>query len=396
MKFSKIYIGLLFGATLVSCSDDENNTPSIQAPDTYIFTRDGASSVSYSGQTTRIAMSHELGSALKDDSRTKEEMLAMFGHEEGNADFSDADLNASDKNIKSKTAASAEFAGSSVDAADIRTQLENWISNQDDEVFAKWNDVASAGSAGQLVDGTSTRYVSAEGIEYNQVIAKTLIGALLADQILNNYLSQTVLDEGTNVDDNDAEVVVEGKTYTNMEHKWDEAYGYVYGGSEDQPGDLLKYIGSVDGNENYTGIADAIEDAFILGRAAIVANEYTVRDGQAEIIRENISKVIAVRAVHYLQGGKVALEAAKDAANDNLFGGAFHDLSEGLGFVYSLQFTRKPNTDSPYFSKEEVEGFIDDILANENGLWNASSTTLDEVSEEIVDAFGLVMAEAVQ
>ncbi|MEP4028016.1 MAG: DUF4856 domain-containing protein, partial [Nonlabens ulvanivorans] len=221
MKFSKIYIGLLFGATLVSCSDDENNTPSIQAPDTYIFTRDGASSVSYSGQTTRIAMSHELGSALKDDSRTKEEMLAMFGHEEGNADFSDADLNASDKNIKSKTAASAEFAGSSVDAADIRTQLENWISNQDDEVFAKWNDVASAGSAGQLVDGTSTRYVSAEGIEYNQVIAKTLIGALLADQILNNYLSQTVLDEGTNVDDNDAEVVVEGKTYTNMEHKWD-------------------------------------------------------------------------------------------------------------------------------------------------------------------------------
>ena len=386
MKFSKIYIGLLFGATLVSCSDDDT-TPSIEVPDTYTFTRDEASTVSFSGQTTRIAMSHEFGSALKDDAKTKEELLAMFGHEEGNADFSDADLNASDKNIKSKTAGSAEFGGSSADAAAIRDQIETWIGKQHDEVFPHWNAAASAGVAGQIADGDDTRYVSPEGVEYNQVIAKSLIGGLLADQILNNYVSTTVLDGGTNIEDNDADVVAEGKAYTNMEHKWDEAYGYVYGGTSDKPSDLLKYIGSVDGNENYTGIADAIEDAFILGRAAIVAKDYTVRNEQAKILRENISKVIAVRAVHYLQGGKDLLEAQE-------FGSAFHDLSEGLGFVYSLQFTRNPETDAPYFTKEDVDGFIDSILANENGLWNASSTTLNEISQKIVDAFGLVLEEA--
>lgn len=387
MKFSKIYIGLLFGAILMSCSDDENNTPSIDAPETYAFTRDGASSVSFSGQTTRIAMSHEFSSALTTETNTKEAMIAMFGHEEGNTDFSDADLNASDKNIKSKTAASAEFAGSSADAADIRSQIEEWITKQEEEVFGAWNNAAAAGTAGQIADGTSTRYVSAEGVEYNQVIMKTLIGGLLADQILNNYVSTTVLDDGTNQEDNDADVLEEGKTYTNMEHKWDEGYGYVYGGTTDKPSDLLKYIGSVDGNENYAGIADAIEDAFILGRAAIVAKNYTVRDEQAEILREQISKVIAVRAIHYLQAGKSLLEVQD-------FGGAFHDLSEGLGFVNSLQFTRKPNTDSPYFSKSEVEEFIDNILANNNGLWNASFTTLDEVSNEIADAFGLDLEEA--
>ncbi|WP_420581671.1 DUF4856 domain-containing protein [Reichenbachiella sp.] len=387
MKFSKIYIGLIFGATMMSCSDDET-APSIDAPDTYTFTRDGASTVSYSGQSTRIAMNHELGSALKVETNSEDALLSMYNHQEGDADFSDADLNASSKNLKSKTAASADyFSDNATDAAAIKTQIDTWISNQHDEVFPKWNDAASAGAAGQIADGTSTRYVNAQGIEFNQVIAKSLIGGLLADQILNNYTSTAVLDAGSNIEDNDADAVAEGKTYTNMEHKWDEAYGYVYGGTEDKPSDLLKYIGSVDGNENYTGIAETIEGAFILGRAAIVAKDYTVRDAQTEIIRENISKVIAVRAVHYLQAGKAMLESKE-------YGSAFHDLSEGLGFVYSLQFTRKPNTDAPYFTKAEVEKFYEDILANENGLWNASSTTLDEISQEIVDAFDLVLAEA--
>lgn len=387
MKISKIYTGLLLAATLASCNDDENNTPAIDAPETYAFTRDGASSVSFSGQTTRIAMSHEFNSALTTETNSKEALIAMFGHEKDMADFSDADLNASDKNIRSKTAGSAEFAGSSAEAAAIRSDIEEWITKQVDEVFEEWNATAAAGTAGQIIDGSSTRYVSAEGVEYNQVIMKTLIGGFLADQILNNYVSTTVLDAGTNQEDNDADVVATGETYTNMEHKWDEAYGYVYGGTSEKPSDLLKYIGSVDGNENYTGIADAIEDAFILGRAAIVAKNYEVRDEQAEILRENISKVIAVRAIHYLQGGKSLLEAGDE-------GGAFHDLSEGLGFVNSLQFTRKPNTDAPYFTKAEVDGFMEDILAEENGLWSASSTTLDEISQEIADAFGLNLEEA--
>lgn len=387
MKFSKIYIGLLFGATLMSCSDDET-TPSIDTPDTYTFTRAGATTVSYSGQTTRIAMNHEFGSALKVASNSKEALLSMYNHQEGDTDFSDADLNASDKNLKSKTAASSDyFLDNATDAAAVKSQIDTWIGNQHDEVFSQWNEAAVAGTAGQIADGDDTRYVGANGVEYNQVIAKTLIGGLLADQILNNYLSTSVLDEGTNVEDNDADLVAEEKTYTTMEHKWDEAYGYVYGGTEDKPSDLLKYIGSVDGNENYTGIASTIEDAFILGRAAIVAKDYTVRDAQAEIIRENISKVIAVRAVHYLQSGKALIESKE-------YGSAFHDLSEGLGFVNSLQFTRKPNTTSPYFTKTEVDEFYKNILANENGLWSASSTTLDEISEKIVDAFDLVLAEA--
>jgi uncharacterized protein YjaZ len=38
-----------------------------------------------------------------------------------------------------------------------------------------------------------------------------------------------VLDEADNRTNNDAKVLEEGELYTTMEHKWDEAYGYLYG-----------------------------------------------------------------------------------------------------------------------------------------------------------------------
>lgn len=400
MKFNKsIYLPIIALFFSVACSDDDP-TPSIDNPDTYVFQRDGQSTVSFGGQTTRIAMAEELASALKDETKSKEALLAMFAHEEGNEDFSDADLNASSKNIKSKSAASAFYAtvNSSADAQAVKDQFETWIAAQHDEVFPSWEAQASAGVAGQLVDGESVRYVSANGVEYNQLVAKSLIGALMTDQMINNYLSTTVLDDGSNVENNDAELVEDGEVYTTMEHKWDEAYGYLYGASQDAAdpnatlGDdsfLNKYLAKVDGNTNYTGIADAIYEALKLGRAAIVAKDYTVRDQQADIVKENISKVIAVRAIHYLQAGKSAFESQS-------YGGAFHDLSEGIGFVYSLQFTHNPSTDAPYFTKEEVDGFVDSILENENGLWSVSTTTLDEISNEISDAFGLELSQAAE
>ena len=84
-----------------------------------------------------------------------------------------------------------------------------------------------------------------------------------------------------------------------------------------------------------------------------MAKDYNERDRQADIIRENISEVVGVRAVYYLQAGKDMTDKAK----------AFHALSEGVGFIYSLQFTRKPGTDAPYFSKNEVDvEMLNDLL----------------------------------
>ncbi|WP_298777539.1 DUF4856 domain-containing protein [uncultured Polaribacter sp.] len=392
----KIILSLATVSTLLfSCSNNETPIIITEAPATYAFERDGVSTVDFNGQTTRIQMGAEFVSALKVTTETIATLNAKFAHAEGDSDFTDADLNASSKNLRSKTAASTDFyAANTTDATEIKAQFDTWIAAQVNDVFPNWSVNASSGVAGviQEAGGGSDRYVTAQGLELNQMINKSLIGALMVDQILNNYLSTAVLDAGTNVADNDSDTVVTDKTYTTMEHKWDEAFGYLYGNEADVTAPALntdsflnKYLSRVEGDSDFSGIASDIYDAFKLGRAAIVAKDYTTRDAQAEILKEKISEIIGIRAVYYLQQAKSTL------GTDNA--SAFHDLSEGLGFVYSLQFTRQPNSDLPYFTKSEVDAFINTLLAG-NGFWDLTDDTLDEISTTIAAKFNFTLEEA--
>ncbi|TRX48492.1 DUF4856 domain-containing protein [Fulvivirga sp. M361] len=394
---------ILFSA----CSDDDNG-PSVTAPDTFTFERDGQSSVSFSGQTTRILMGEELISAMKDFESSTLELLEMYKNETadgGDANpFGNEDLNGSDKSIRSKTAASRDFfSANTIEASQIKEDFEQWIEKQVGEVFPNELTVAAPGTAGQIADGSSTRFVNANGLEYNQLVNKSLIGALMLDQALNNYLGTAVLDEADNRSENDADIVADGKNYTTMEHKWDEAYGYLYGTSAstanpnatigEDDSFLNKYVGRVENDADFTGIADDIFNAFKLGRAAIVAKDYTLRDQQADIIKEKLSEVIAIRAVYYLQQGKMALP--DDRNNTAAYGTTFHDLSEGYGFIYSLRFTRRPGSDAPYFTKAEVDGFLEDLLGDgQNGLWDVTDATLDALSEAIAAKFNFTVEQA--
>ncbi|MBL7472539.1 DUF4856 domain-containing protein [Robertkochia sediminum] len=395
----KRFLGIIALALLTTaCSDDDNQMDmgNIQAPSTYEFTRDGASTVSFSGQTTRIQMGEALGKALMDPATSSEALKAMYAHEAGTPNFDDETLNASSKNIRSKVAASRDyfFTNSTLSAA-IKQDFETWIDGQANEVFSSWNQEAAAGVPGfiQEAGGGSVRYVNAKGLEYDQIVIKGLIGALMTDQMLNNYLSVSVLDEGANRANNDNGVTEEGKSYTTMEHKWDEAYGYLYG-TEGNPASpilgadsfLSKYLGRMEGDPDFAGIAQEIFDAFALGRQAIVEKNYELRDAQADIIREKVSMIIGVRAVYYLEYGKQAFAANDKAA-------AFHDLSEGVGFIYSLQFTRNPETNQPYFTHEEVTNYLETLLAG-NGFWDVEASTLENMAAEIAARFPFTVAEA--
>ncbi|MEO9886192.1 MAG: DUF4856 domain-containing protein [Balneola sp.] len=396
---------LILAALSFTFSCDTNNTDSeITTPESYEFTRDGESTVSFTGQTTRIKMATELSAAMTDfDNSTEELLLEMYRNQAangGDADpYSNPELNVAAQSVKSKVAASEDFySTNSAASVEIKNQFEAWISAQVNEVFPNENVEAQPGIAGQIADGTSTRYVNSKGFEYNQLVAKGLTGALMKDQILNNYLSPSVLDAGTKREENDKQVTEEGASFTTMEHNWDEAYGYLFGNSENpanpiptigQDDDFLnEYVGKVEGDEDFSGIAQEIFDAFALGRAAIVAGDYELRDEQAEILRAQISAVIAIRAIYYLQSGKAILEASNPD-----YGTAFHDLSEGYGFIYSLQFTHQPGTNNPYFTKIEVEGFIDQLEAG-NGLWDVTPATLQQMSIDIASRFSFTVEQA--
>lgn len=393
--FSSLAIATLL---ITGCENDDDSNPSInlEIPAEYTFERNGESTVSFGGQTTRINMAEAILDDLKEFDN-EQVLLNRFANE--NDAFDDAELNSSSKSIKSKIAASADyFANNASTSAQIRSEFENWLSSQVTVVGPNENTAAAPGVPGQIADGSSTRYVDGRGIEYDQLFAKGLLGALMTDQTLNNYLSISVLDEGDNRSGNEQEITAEGKSYTIMEHKWDEAYGYVFGAAQNTADPLAtigdddsffsKYISRVENDPSFSGIALDIYNAFKTGRAAIVAGDYDIRDQQANLIREHLSEVIGVRAVYYLKSGEAAI-----AAGD--MGAAFHDLSEGYGFIYSLQFTRVPGTEQPYLSRTEVQTILDDMLNDGmNGLWDVETSTLSDLADQIADKFDFTVEQA--
>ncbi|MDC7996271.1 DUF4856 domain-containing protein [Altibacter sp. HG106] len=399
IPFYYTVIFALFG--LVSCATDDdagtvNDPTTVATPEMYSFVRDGESTVSFSGQTTRIQMAEEMLSVFLDfDTTTEDLLLNMLSNE--NSPFSDPSLNESDKNILSKIAASEDyFSGNTAGSATVRNQFESYITSVISEVYPNTEQAAAPGVPGQISDGSSTRFVNGKGLEYNQAFGKSMIGALMLDQALNNYLSSAVLDAGNNRENNTAKITEAEASYTTMEHKWDEAYGYVYGNAAmpenpnttigEDDSFLNKYVGRVNSDDDYNTIAQEIFDAFALGRAAIVANDYELRDAQAEIIRNRLSLVIAVRSIYYLQQAKTAIIAEN-------YGTAFHDLSEAYGFIYSLQFTRNTATNAPYFDAAEVDVLLNNVQQAE-GFWEVTPEILDAMSATIADRFGITVAEA--
>jgi hypothetical protein len=403
MKKLFLYPLALTSFLFFSCDDDDNSPETqneITTPTEYVFERDGVSTVSFSGQTTRIQMAEEMIPAFFEPSTsTVESLNSMYTHEEGANNFSNNTLNSSGKNIKSKVATSIDFfASNTVKSAQIQQDFETFIAGQVNEVFPAWNSVAEPGVPGQIAEGTTPRYINAKGLEYDQAFVKGLLGALMTDQMLNNYFSTAVLDAGQNIENNTNEVTEEGKAYTTMEHKWDEAYGYIFGNAPDAANPLFslgeddnylnKYLGRQAGDPDFEEAPQRVFDAFALGRAAIVAKDYELRDGQIEIIRKEISEMIGIRAVYYLQIAKIGF-------NNGDIGAALHDLSEGYGFVYSLRFTRNPDTNAPNFSSEEVDGYLTQMLeSSDHGLWDISFETLDELSNAIAARFDFTVEEA--
>ena len=403
LNFFKVSFSILAVVSLFSCSSDDDSPlvipvvdpePTLVVPDAYTFTNEaGESTVSFSGQTQRLQMGEEILDLFEAYGTTEATLDEMFGGVDGvSSGFSAEDLNGTTKIIRSKTAASDEyFSTNTAEQAEIRSDFDGYITSQVNTFLSVYADVtevptATAGTAGIL----GSRIVNEKGLEYKQAFNKGLIGAFTLDQVVNNYLTRCLNEDYQTSNTNDE--LVDGKVYTTLEHYWDEAYGYVYGNLDDDSF-MYKYIGRVEGDSDFAGIASDIETAFRTGRAAIVADDYTTLEEQVETLQQLLSEVIAIRVVYYLQQGKANVS---DITTINS-GDAFHDLSEGYGFVYSLRFTRNPATGDTFFSKETVDGYLASLEAG-NGFWDLADDTsvLDTISEAVAAEFDFTVAEAAE
>ena len=384
MKNFKHLLVMFLGIVLVACNDDPDEVVdpviTVTPPATYAFERDGASTVSFSGQSARLEMAAELGTWLNTPMKTAAELDAMFNDGTG---FGNPALAASGKKLGNKTASSSQASST------VKPLFDAMITDVTTNVFPNVANDASAGTPGTYTDpGGRTVIINGKGHEVNQLFVKGLMGALVCDQIIWGYLSTGKLDGGTNIADNDAGTLVDGKTYTKMEHYWDEGFGYLYGLDADlttaaveagsSGGDVLvsKYMNKVDGS-SLPGISQEIYDAFKHGRAAIVAGAYDVRDEQAAIVSTKLSHVIGRKAADYLNSGADKIDAGKWAD-------AHHALSEGWGFILSLQFTKNADTGSPYYSNSEVNTMLTQI----DDFWTVAPADLRSMAASIEAKFG--------
>jgi len=278
-----------------------------------------------------------------------------------NAPFTGAGLNASGVQLRDKTGASLPEANGNT----VRTYVDTKL-NELAVASRRADTVAVAGKAGRL-----GRYlVDAKGYELNQVIQKALLGALLLDQIGNVLMSADALNANNSA-------VVNGKLYSELEHNWDMAYGYMTSNAimttdinlTPRERFLAGYL-----NEKNGAASPAVYAAFLKGRAAIVNNDAATLRAQADIIRTELEKTIAKAAVSYLTNWKAA--SALDVKA--------HALGEGLGFVYSLRFCTKYGADAAW-----SDSLLQGLTSGSQGAWSLTNAQMDTAIAAINSKFSL-------
>lgn len=378
-NYLKLFI-LSIALVLISC-DPSTDSPTplactVIAPLDYTFEIDESSTVSFSGQTARLSMVEEILSMLASSNSTDVSLLnQMYADGTG---FTDVSLDSSGKQLRSKT---ASYQISTIKVY-VQSQFDDMLVDFANNVAPAMasNTMAAPGIAGMV----GNRELNAKGMEIDQCFAKGLIGALCLDQIANGYLSEAKIGDGvdnTTRDDN-------YNNSTAMEHHWDEGFGYVYGLEPDilmpnynaVAGDGTSKAGSL--MNKYLGKFDdyrvSVYNSFTEGRQAIVENCSDVRDTEAANIKVTLSNVVMSKAESYLR------EAAESVDQSDVY---FHALSEGYGFILSLQFTCD-NNGMPYFSHSEVNQMLSQ-LEEGNGFWDRTDTEIIQMADNIKAVSGL-------
>lgn len=314
---------LSLSANLAGCGDDSTGggglAVNVDVPTTYRFERDGTSTIAHDGQTTRQVLIADLSALMKSisadvlagrnldryDTADKVYALLFALYSEGAladpnreipslvaegdstlqsvyADLGDANLQAKlagndavtdhkdwdgdRRDDDPDTNGQAQFVGwseaslvidGSGNTGEVRSPealLLGFFYTFADQVAA-----AATGSSPFPTDATIPVYLTPEGLDLTQLVQKFLLGAVNFSQTADDYLDDDVPGKGLltpNMLDEDA-------NYTQLEHAWDEGFGY-WGAAADYSQYSDDEVAGEGGRPEYaTGYFDSDEDGLI-------------------------------------------------------------------------------------------------------------------------------------
>lgn len=355
---SKIFLFSLVFVIVTSCNKDKEIEPtptpvptSYLVPTTYNFTN-----VTYLGQSTRLTMLDSISNYMKKgnngillDATVMKNMYSNTG-----SPFGNMELDGSGKQLKNKTYVLDQ------------TYFDNLFDSLA-IVSQSGMNVGTNGVAGVVTSSTSPskKYLmNASGIEYAQVIKKQLMGGVFYYQALESYLANLP------VDDN---VTVKAGEGTTQEHHCDEAFGY-FGVPIDFPTNVkgVRYWGEYCNKLNPAIAANTpLMNAFLKLRAAISNKDYTTRDAQIIIIRQQWERVVAGAAILEM------IEAKENFADDAIRN---HVLSETVGFINALKYNSNKQISNTQIANA--------LAALGNNFYTISIANIDNAINEINTVYG--------
>jgi hypothetical protein len=333
-----------------SCVFDE---PTYSIPTTYSFAdASGVSTVNYDGQTERLNQLREIVVYLKTGTSAAlnaQQLKDMFANTNGNANG--AFSFTSSKQLKDK-------------CFELDRVLFEGFMDSMAIASNEFSQAASSGQAGKLTTSDNKTYLfSKNGVEYLQLIEKGLMGAVFMNQALNSYFSEAKM----NVDNTTA---VSGYNYTQMEHHWDEAFGY-FGVDQSFPAIIpADFWGKYSNSQNTSlGSNKILMDNFLKGRAAIVNDAYSDRDAAIVEIKKTWENVSAYSAMQYLT------DAANSFGTDQAK--FLHVVSEAYAFTLCLRYAP---LDTRRFSNAELDAILAKFGTN---FWNLSLAKINEIKADL-------------
>ncbi len=239
---------------------------------------------------------------------------------------------------------------------------------QTSDPYIHKNRIAEAGRTGYIgynIGDPNVAFVDEKGVVLSEVFQGMIMGAIYLDKILNYHLDERFFDNKTLRKNHENIVLPEGRNFTELEHHWDLAYGYF---------GFWRSLAQPEGIPALKDSEQKLFNAFVLGRMELSRYRYDDMKIQLKIIREELSKVVAIRIINYLTGANTIANLTEDTGSD-----AFNFLSKAYGLIYALQFARKPDG-KPYFTYSQVQDILSEISRNE-GFWDNTRLLADENTE---------------
>ena len=216
LYFLSFMLMFTIGCEDEEAADNDTGTTTIETPTEFVFEsrfeeHAGESSVSYSGQVVRNLLVNDIKTQIGTDAGSGDAttLLSMMANDDPNRMI-----------LTSTTPASMQTKYHDISTSHLNDRLDAVSSY----ILPGYEMNAGDAISAWVTDAVTNGKTNADGIRIDQMVQKTLWGAVAYWQGTSKYMSKIPNDDNTMSDD--------GDPYTAMEHHWDESFGY-FGAARD-------------------------------------------------------------------------------------------------------------------------------------------------------------------